>query len=110
MKVSVLLCLLSISPTPHKGVALLLDGSLIPCHLPLPASRELVGVGLWEGWRGLERDFFCSSKLLLLLLLKENGVHVVDCDSEVLCNARRALRSRRTVSVEAPLTISLPRP
>jgi hypothetical protein len=46
MKVFILLCLLSISPAPYKGVALLLDSSLISCHLPLLASRELVGVGL----------------------------------------------------------------
>ena len=49
MKVFVLLCLLSISLAPYKGVALLLDSSLIPRHLLLLASRGLAGVKLWEG-------------------------------------------------------------
>ena len=90
MKIFVRLCLLSISLAPHKGIALLLDGSLIPSHLPLPASRGLAGVGLWEGWRELKRGLFCSSKQQLLLL-KENSVHVVECNSKVLCDGRRAL-------------------
>jgi hypothetical protein len=46
--VFILLCLLGISPAPHKGVALLLDGSLKPCHLALPTSREFAGIRLWE--------------------------------------------------------------
>jgi len=49
IKVFVLLCLLSISLAPYKGVALLLDSSLIPRHLLLLASRGLAGVKLWEG-------------------------------------------------------------
>ena len=40
--------------------------------------------------RELKRGLFCLSKQQLLLL-KENSVYVVDCDSEVLCDARRAL-------------------
>ena len=89
-KVFVLLCLPDLSPASHNGVALLLEGSLKPRHLPLPASREVAGIGLWEWWRELEGSLFCSSKQLLLLL-KENSVHVANCDSEVLCDARRAL-------------------
>jgi hypothetical protein len=89
-KVFVLLCLLDLSPASHNGVTLLLEGSLKPCHLPLPAGREVAGIGLWEWWWELEGSLVCSSEQLLLLL-KENSVHVTNCDSEVLCNARRAL-------------------
>ena len=64
--VFILLCLLGISLAPHKGVALLLDGSLKPSHLPLPAGGEFAGVGLWERWRELETCLFCSSKQHLL--------------------------------------------
>jgi hypothetical protein len=81
--VFVLLCLLGISSAPHKGVALLLDSSLKACHLPFPASRELVGVRLWEGERQLKGCLFCSSKQQLLLL-KENSIHVTDSNSVVL--------------------------
>ena len=88
-KVFVLLCLLDLSPASHNGVTLLLEGSLKPCHLPLPAGREVAGIGLWEWWRELEGSLFCSSEQLLLLL-KENSVYVANCNSEVLCNARRA--------------------
>lgn len=44
--VFILLCLISISLAPYKGVALLLNSSLKPCHLPLPTSREFVGIRL----------------------------------------------------------------
>jgi hypothetical protein len=33
-------------PAPHYGVALLLNGSLKACHLPLPAGREVAGIKL----------------------------------------------------------------
>jgi hypothetical protein len=33
-------------PAPHYGVALLLDGSLKACHLPLPVGGEVAGVRL----------------------------------------------------------------
>jgi hypothetical protein len=79
--VFIFLCLLS--------VALFLDGSLKPRHLPLPAGREFAGVRLRERWRELEGCLFCSGKQLLLL--KQDCVHVADCDSVVLRNARRAL-------------------
>lgn len=82
-KVFILLCLPNVSPAPHKGVALLLEGSLEPCNLPLPDSREVAGVGLWEGCRELKGSLFCSSEQLLLLL-KENSVHVANRDSEVV--------------------------
>ena len=88
--VFIFLCLLGVSPAPYKGVALFLNGSLKPRHLPLPAGREFVGVRLRERWRELEGCLFCSGKQLLLLL-KQDCVHVADCDSVVLCNARRAL-------------------
>jgi hypothetical protein len=88
--VFVLLCPHSLPLAPHKGVALFLDGSFKPYHLPLPAGRELTGVGLWEGWRELERCLLCSRKQLLLLF-KENSVHITDSDSIVLCYAKRAL-------------------
>jgi hypothetical protein len=35
MKVFVILCLLSISLAPHKGIATLLDGSPTSCYLPV---------------------------------------------------------------------------
>jgi hypothetical protein len=89
-KVFVLLCLPDLSLASHKGVALLLEDSLKPCHLPLPAGREVAGIRLWEWWRELKGSLFCSSEQLLLLL-KENSVHVANCDSEVLRDARRAL-------------------
>ena len=86
----IILCLPKLSPAPYNSIALLLEGSLKPRHLPLPASREVAGIGLWEWWRELERCLCCSSEQLLLLL-KENSVHVANRDSKVLCNARRAL-------------------
>jgi hypothetical protein len=89
-KVFIPLCLPDLSPTPYKGVALLLKSSLEPCHLSFPASREVAGVRLREGWRELKGSLFCLSEQLLLLL-KENSVYVADRDSEVLRNARRAL-------------------
>jgi len=89
-KVFILFCLSDLSLAPYKLVALLLEGSLKPCHLPLPTSREVAGVGLWKGRRQLKRSLFSSSKQQLLLL-KKNSVYVADCDSEVLCDARRAL-------------------
>jgi len=46
--VFILLCLLGISLSPHKGFALLLDVSFKPCHLALPTSREFAGIKLWE--------------------------------------------------------------
>ena len=49
-KVGVVLCLDDFSPASNCGVGFLLEGSLIGCHLPLPASVEVAGVGLWE-WR-----------------------------------------------------------
>jgi hypothetical protein len=82
-KVFILLRLPNVSPAPRRGVTLLLKGSLEPCHLPLPASREVAGAGPWEGWRELKGSLFCSSEHLLLLL-KENGVYVANRDSEVV--------------------------
>jgi hypothetical protein len=64
-KVFVLLCLPDLSPASHNGVALLLEGSLKPRHLPLPAGREVAGIGLREWWRELERGF-CSMPIQLL--------------------------------------------
>ena len=54
-KVGVVLCLDSLPPAPNCGVDFLLDGGLVARHLPLPAGREVTGVGLWE-WRGELRD------------------------------------------------------
>jgi hypothetical protein len=89
-KVFILLCLPDLSPVSYNGVALLLEGSLKPCHFPLPAGREVAGIGLWERWRKLKGSLFCSSEQLLLLL-EENSIHVANSDSEVLRDARRAL-------------------
>jgi hypothetical protein len=88
--VFILLCLLGISPAPHKGVALFLDSRLKPRHLSLPTGREFAGIRLWERWQELQTCLLCSSKQLLLHL-KQDSVHVADCNSIVLCNARRAL-------------------
>jgi hypothetical protein len=88
--VFIILCQLGISPAPHKGIALLLDSRLKPRHLPLPTSREFTGIRLWERWRELQTRLLCSSKQLLLLL-KENSVHVADCDSVVLYDCWGAL-------------------
>jgi hypothetical protein len=40
----IFLYLLGILPGPYKGIALFLDGSLKPHHLPLLAGREFAGV------------------------------------------------------------------
>jgi hypothetical protein len=47
---------------PDCGVDLLLDGSLMPRHLPLLAGREIVGIWLGKSRRELERSCTCSSK------------------------------------------------
>jgi hypothetical protein len=88
--VFIILCLLGISLAPHEGVALLLDSCLKPRHLPLPTSREFAGIRLWERWWELQTCLLCSSKQLLLLL-KQDSIHVVDCNSIVLYKAGRAL-------------------
>jgi hypothetical protein len=43
-EVFVLLCLDALLLALHDSVTLFLDSSFISCHLPLPASGELVGV------------------------------------------------------------------
>jgi hypothetical protein len=62
-EVCIVLCLGNFPPALNLGVDFLLEGSLIGCHLPLPAvreAREVADVGLWE-WRGkLEGSLFCS--------------------------------------------------
>jgi hypothetical protein len=83
--VFILLCLNSLLAAPHKGITLLLDGGFKTGRLPLPAGGELLGVVLWERGRQLQRCLLCLSKQLLLFL-KENSVHVADCDSVVLCD------------------------
>jgi hypothetical protein len=82
-KFVVLLRLDELSPVPHSSVALFLDVSFISCHLPLPASEELVGVWLGEGGGELIR-LQLNSRKQLLLLLEEDCVHVADSDSIVL--------------------------
>jgi hypothetical protein len=57
----ILLYLPHLSPVPHKLVALLLEGGPKARHLPLPAGREVAGIGLWEWRRQLKRCLFCSS-------------------------------------------------
>jgi hypothetical protein len=76
------------SPPPDCGVDLLLDGSLMLRHLPLPAGREITGIWLGKSRRELERSCTCSSKQLILLLNESCG-HVADSDGEILRNARR---------------------
>src|SRR5438309_5735413 len=83
-----------LSSAPHDLVHLLLEGSFVACYLPLPARWEVAGIRLWEGLRKLKRCGFCSSKLFLLLL-EQNGVHVADCNSIVLCYARWALAEKK---------------
>jgi hypothetical protein len=61
-KVSVVLCLDGFPPALNCSVDFLLESSLIPYHLPLPAVGEVAGVGLWE-WRGeIKGSSFCLSK------------------------------------------------
>src|SRR5580658_7793971 len=76
------------SPPPDCGVDLLLDGSLMPRHLPLPAGMEITGIWLGKSRRELEWSCTCSSKQLILLLNEGCG-HVADSDGEILRNARR---------------------
>jgi hypothetical protein len=54
------------------SIDFLLEGSLIGCHLPLLAVRELAGVGLWE-WRGE---------------LEQSCVHAADCKQRVSLQAQ----------------------
>ena len=76
------------SPPPDCGVDLLLDGSLMPRHLPLLAGWEIAGIWLGKSRRELERSCTCSSKQLILLL-NEGYSHVADSDGKILRNARK---------------------
>jgi hypothetical protein len=78
------------SPPPDCGVDLLLNGSFMPCHLPLPAGREIAGIWLRKSRRKLERSCTCLSKQLMLLLNK-GCAYVTNSYSEILYNAWRAL-------------------
>jgi hypothetical protein len=86
VKFVVLLRLDKLSLVLHSSVALFLDSSFISCHPPLLASKELVGVWLREGGEELKR-LLLNLRKQLLLLLKEDCVHVVDSNSVVLCYA-----------------------
>lgn len=90
-KFVVLLRLDELSPGPHSSVALFLDGSFISFHLPLPAGGELAGVWLGEGGGELKK-LQLNSRKQLLLLLKEDCVHVADSNSIVLLRLRDTAR------------------
>jgi hypothetical protein len=50
-EVCIVLCLGNFPPALNLDVDFLLEGSLIGCHLPLPAvgeAREVTGIRLWE--------------------------------------------------------------
>jgi hypothetical protein len=107
-KVFVLFCLPDLSPASHNGVALLLEGSLKPRHLPLPTGREVAGIGLWEWWRELKGSLFCSSEQLLLLLKENSAFMSRTATAKFSATLGGHYWSRRTVSIAAPLTISSP--
>jgi hypothetical protein len=52
----------SLPPSLHYSVDLILEGSLVPCRLPLLASREVIGVWLGKGRRKLKQSYIYSSK------------------------------------------------
>jgi hypothetical protein len=106
-EVFVLLRLDVLSSATHNSVTLFLDSSFISCHPPLPAGGELAGVWLGEGRRELE-GLFLDSRKQLLLLLKEDSIHIADSDSVVLCYARGALSEEENCLQGSPLHHLLP--
>jgi hypothetical protein len=84
-KFVVLLRLDELSLVLHSSVTLFLDGGFISCHPPLPAGGKLAGVWLGEGGGEL-KGLQLNLRKQLLLLLKEDCVHVADSDSIVLCH------------------------